>query len=93
MYMSVTSTCDRRFGTPWTVACPDSLSVTNSWSLCLLPSQLYCSLYFLFDEAVVQITFVESVSILAPLHQYTEAFSSGYLVLPALRKCVVHHSC
>ena len=54
--MSVTSiqllSCVRWFGTPRTVACPASLSITNSWSLCLLLSQFYYSSYFLFDEAV-----------------------------------------
>ena len=54
--MSVTSiqllSCVWWFGTPRTVACPASLSITNSWSLCLLLSQFYYSSYFLFDEAV-----------------------------------------
>ena len=96
MYMSVTSiqllSCVRRFGTPWTAACPDSLSVTNSWSLCLLPSQFYCSSYVLFDKGDLELPML-NLPILAPLHGYTEALGSGNLLQPALRKGVVHHSC
>ena len=39
MFSSVQSlSCVQLFGTPWTVACQASLSITNSWSLLKLMS-------------------------------------------------------